>query len=147
MGWKSDWLYRLVFEQFEIAWSKAQREADGRFGPAPNSFLVTEFSESSSDNLDLSPGSFQPERRIRSWRFDGHDWTPELPAEPVAKPVIQRMFFETAIGRFRISNDRRAVTIDYIFGPRNGRGIVFVVERQGDFGRLKPKPESASWIS
>lgn len=45
MGWKTDWLYQLVFEQFELAWDKAQQEGEGRFGPASARIVVSQFGE------------------------------------------------------------------------------------------------------
>src|SRR4051794_636805 len=42
MGWQSDWLYQLIFDEVRRAWRKAIREGRGKFGPAPTSGLVKE---------------------------------------------------------------------------------------------------------
>lgn len=143
MGWKSDWLYQLVFDQFQRAWIKAQRDGEGRFGPASNSLVVTLYNEAIFD----SGCQYCRGTAIRSWRFNGHDWAEYDLSTQLAVPVTHGMLYETAIGRFHISDDRRVVTIEFTFGPRYGRGFVFLVHGQGTTAKLIPKPDSSTWSS
>ena len=43
MGWQSDWLYRLIFDEVTKLWSQAQQEGAGRFGPAPDRFYIQQY--------------------------------------------------------------------------------------------------------
>jgi hypothetical protein len=45
MGWQSDWLYQLIFDEVEKVWKRAKKEGEGRFGPAPVDLLISEMLE------------------------------------------------------------------------------------------------------
>lgn len=144
MGWKSDWLYRLVFQQFEQAWMKAQAEGASRFGPAPESLLVGQHSETIVDGV--SPYCRGP--IARKWCYAGGDWTElESGRSTSVDHAVRGMFFQTAIGRFCISPDRMTVVIEYVLGPRYGRGFTLTVEGQGDSAVLMPETDSVMWHS
>src|SRR5262244_3133916 len=72
MGWKSDWLYRLVFAQFEEAWTTAQKQGAGRFGPPSVQLFVSQFNEAGA-NSDRAP-IFCRGTALRTWHYAGHDW-------------------------------------------------------------------------
>ena len=40
MGWQSDWLYNLIFDEVERIWKRALRDGRGQFGPAPTVFVI-----------------------------------------------------------------------------------------------------------
>ena len=144
MGWKPDWLYRLVFEHFQRAWDKVQQEGEGRLGPASASLWVTQYSEA---HAGASP-YFCRGQPVRAWSYVGERWE-EVPAvECVADDnAVHGMFYHKAIGRFHISEDRKTVIIEYTFGPRYGRGFVLAVKGQGKTAELVPKSDSIMWWS
>ena len=144
MGWKSDWLYQLIFDQFERAWSQAQADGESRFGPASTSLLVGEYDKAVGDG---SP-PYCRGNVVRAWNFAGREWNSEAAAELLRhNGSTHGMFYHTAMGGFCISADRKTVMIEYRFGPRYGRGFVFIVQGQGDTARLLPKPDSVIWHS
>jgi hypothetical protein len=142
MGWKSDWLYRLVFNYLELAWTTAQRDGESRFGPAPTLLRVTEFF--ADNDGQQFPSLCQPRR---CWVYNGLEWRAEKMPEPYPVNSVVGMFYIEARGGFFISADRKMVVIEYRFGPRYGRGGVFVVQGQGTRASLLPEQDSIGWVS
>lgn len=145
MGWKTDWLYHLVFEQFEHAWAKAQKEGESRFGPASARLVISQYNE----RHEAGSPYYCRGGSSRSWNYAGRHWEEETSSvECVAEDnAVHGMFYHTALGRFYISEDRKTVIIEYTFGPRYGRGFVFLVKGQGKAAELLPKPDSITWCS
>lgn len=144
MGWKSDWLYALVLAKFERAWQQAQKQGQGRFGPASADMLISQSAESDWGKVAVRCCG----RVIRRWRYTGCSFEP-VPTRttmPDDNPICG-MFYEHATGTFHISPDRKTVVLEYTFGPRYGRGFVYVVESQGHTGRLREKPDAPMWIA
>ena len=142
MGWKSDWLYRLVFNYLELAWTTAQRDGECRFGLAPTLLRVTEFFAYTDGQQFAS--LCQPQR---CWVYNGFEWREEEMLERYPVNSVFGMFYIEVRGGFFISADRKKVVIEYRFGPRYGRGGVFVVHGQGTRATLLPKLDSIGWVS
>lgn len=143
MGWKSDWLYRRVFEQFEKVWSDTHK-SDRPFGPPPVEIFVTEYDQAVADNTSCHCKGNQ----IRMWRYTGGTW--DLLKEPGGASrdnPIQGMYFQTARGCFHISKNRKTIVIQYTFGPRFGQSFAWAVQGQGRSTRLIRKPDTIGWIS
>jgi len=143
MGWKSDWLYHLIINEFRKAWKKAQKEGSGNFGPCSDEMIVYQYS-----GCDLNNSRCNGEC-LRAWIFNGDAFEAVSPdrVEKLKKSETQGMFYKQATGQFNISKNRRHVVLEYIFGPRYGRGYVFDVVGQGKKGCLQLKPGNAFWVS
>lgn len=142
MGWKSDWLYQLIFKQYELAWAKAQRDGEGHFGPASARLRVCQLPE-----IDLSSVPLCRGEATRCWLYDGTGWIIDDSSVPPAEPTLQGMFFSEARGRFAISEDRKSLVIEFSFGPRYGRGFQYMVRGQGPSAVLAVDPNGTSWCS
>jgi hypothetical protein len=144
MGWKADWLYRPVFEQFERAWAKAQKEGEGGLGPASAELLVTQYNEVNADHAPYCFGG----QSVRSWRYTGQRWEESYSAERTTEDnAVHGMFYHRAAGSFCISEGRKTVIIEYLFGPLYVRGFVFCVRGQGKTAELVPQPDAVTWFS
>ncbi len=143
MGWKSDWLYGIIFAEFEKAWKQAQKEGKGEYGPASERMIISQYSGYSTE-MPHCYGYL-----VKSWDYNGKSF--ELYDEPeldsCAEPAIQGMFYKQASGSFAVSENRRAGVITYVFGPRYGRGFLFDVIGQGEKGEIRMNPGSTQWIS
>jgi hypothetical protein len=139
--WKTDWLYKLVFQHFENAWLDVK---DDRFLGAipPEEFLITQFDEMDDD------GGIRRGKPIRFWQYIGDDFieVQERDNYRESNPVRYPRY-KYATGRFAISPDRKTVYIDYVFGPLYGRGYTFLVQGEGDKAKLVPKPGGFHWLS
>jgi hypothetical protein len=142
MGWQSDWLYRLIFEQIAKIWETATREGAGPFGPPPNALLITETRDADWEHARCLGNP------IRYWMYQG--------GEPECVPTVevdtnpgqrQGMFYERGEVVFCIAADRNRVLFTYILGPRYGRGMILDVVGQGADGRLASSIASMLWVS
>ncbi len=148
MGWRTDWLYGLIFAEFRAVWAKAQREGHGDHGPAPAEMLISEYRETRcSESAVRCCGGV-----LRHWQYRGESF--EELAEPLEEPdcnPVRGMFYARASGAFNVSPDRKTVVLEYWFGPRYGRGFVYDVQGQGTFGKgrgqLTDKPNVPMWVS
>lgn len=142
MGWRTDWLYGLIFHEVQRVWRRAIREGRGKFGPAPSQLLIKEMSDADWE-LMRSKG-----RELRKWCYSGG--TPEpLPVEDETTESLGEqvgMFYEKGDVRFFIASDRKRVLLTYTLGPRYGRGMAFAIEGQGAKGRLVPTG-GPGWVS
>lgn len=53
MGWKTDWLYSLIFAEVHRLWDCARRESErmgSDFGPAPGALIISEYSDGNFTN-------------------------------------------------------------------------------------------------
>jgi hypothetical protein len=144
MGWQSDWLFQLIFDEITLLRSKARQEAQGELGPPPRYFVIQQCA-----NADWNGIVACLDPVISQWRFDESglqvmDISSELPSQTIPK---QGMFFDVGIVRFCVASDRKHVTMTYILGPRYAAGNVFVVLGQGKTGKLSPSVEHRRWIS
>ena len=138
MGWKTDWLYRLVFQEFSCAWDRAQGEGGDTSGRPPVALHVTEH-----DDVCPEGPAFCCGEPIRSWDFAGEGWE-EVPLRERTPDdrAVHGMFVRVAVGSFHISEDRKTMAVEYVFGPRYGHGSIFAVRGQGKRAKLVPKPGS-----
>jgi hypothetical protein len=141
MGWQSDWLYQLIFDEVERVWKRARKDGAGRFGPPSTAFLISEMPEADWEHIRCHGDAH------RQWTYKGGD--PE-PAPCVVYDTDlgeQRgMFYERGVVEFFIDTDRKRVLFTYTLGPRYGRGMIFGVVGQGTKGRLTPCAGPA-WVS
>jgi hypothetical protein len=144
MGWKTDWLYSLLFRQVEQIWKRVRREAardPELFGPAPASLCVQECREMDWEQVYCLPPV------LREWTCSGVGMEERPPGE-LPQPVRtdpDGSFYRTGLVQFHIAPDRKRVGMVYVLGPHYGRGGVYRVCGQGSTGRLIAGPNG--WIS
>jgi hypothetical protein len=143
MGWKSDWLYNLIFREVETLWERARREARDSpelFGPGPTALLVDECSGMDWDQVYcLKPDT-------RHWVYDGEAFQPSADGQRWEPDLTtpRHAFFRIGSVRFHVAPDRKRVGLAIILGPLYGRGFVFTVHGQGRTARLV-KDQHANW--
>ena len=132
MGWRSDWLYLLIFQEVEKAWKRATEEGAGRFGPPPTDFLLREMPEADWEHIRCRGDARQ------QWTYQGGDPEP-APCDGEDADLGKRrgMFYERGLVEFFINADRKRVLFTYTLGPRYGRGWIFEVVGQGAKGMLR----------
>lgn len=142
MGWQSDWLYQLVFDQVKKVWDRAIRDGAGRFGPPPNSLLISQMSDADWEQVRCR-GDIR-----RQWTYQGSEPEPLTRAAGDDTDLGERrgMFYERGAVAFCIDSDRKRVLFTFTLGPRYGRGLIFGVVGQGAKGRLGPSP-GPMWVS
>jgi len=144
MGWRMDWLYRLIFQQVRFVWEQMHKEgADGRYGVPPDYLLVQQCREADGNKAHcLSPV-------LHPWRYEetGLAELSPLEAQPEAPVTIRGMFYTVGVVRFHIAEKRDRVTFEFVLGPRYGRGRVWQVRGQGATGKLIPDTDAVGWIS
>lgn len=159
MGWRTDWLYRIVFDFIRDVWRRANREAEialeqGELKAMPQPFLVQQCAKV---NL-LLPGCAEPV--LREWFYGGTEFHEQrlevvqaeesqgrLRRRPNLPPAILGMFFEQGLVRFYIFPNRKRVVITYLLGPLYGRGFVYEVKGQGRTATLQVASDTPGWIS
>jgi hypothetical protein len=149
MGWRTDWLYRLVFYELTEQWHRAQTAASERphADERPDHMLVQQ-----CDRVDVERAlCIVPVRR--TWSLDANG-VRESGALPLPLDVdgpspshaeAPGLFYRQARARFHLTSDRRRVVVTTVFGPRYGRGLVFSVHGQGRRGRLSLC--GAGWVA
>jgi hypothetical protein len=142
MSWKSDWLYKLIFIEVEQLWSTAQKQGQGKFGPAPELLYIQQHT-AFTENILLCSGAI-----ACLWSYDGVVYQ-EIPEGRtiIHNQTIQGMFFTHGSVRFHITPDRKTVVWNHFLGPRYGRGKAFDVKGQGRTGRLMQSTTYNEWIS
>lgn len=148
MGWKTDWLYSLIFAEVDRLWRRAWRDSEAMgtdLGSAPVALIISEYSD----------GHFRSATcrgfRKRQWKYTDNE-QPVLiePDDPGISQVLEvpgHMFFPVGEVRFSITADRKSLIFEYALGPRYGRGQVFHVYGQGKQGYLQPDENALSWQS
>src|SRR5262249_52350365 len=116
-GWKTDWLYQLIFKEVAAVWGKVRSE--GRklvpsppwLGTPPDWLCVQEFRRADWENLRC----LGPVRR--AWSFGGKELSP-LPPEEVDPDCGERrgMFYEVGRVRFHLAADRKRLVFEYTVG-------------------------------
>jgi hypothetical protein len=146
MGWRTDWLYLLVFREVESTWERAQRDACSSprlFALAPEAVVVQECAA-----MNFEAAYPQPPVS-RQWRYAGTGFEEEPPGK-LPEPTRTRDddgFYRTGLVRFHITSDRKQVGFIVILGPLYGRGCVLKVQGQGKRARLVRDSRFNSWIS
>src|SRR5262245_41203861 len=118
MGWRSDWLYQLIFGEIEALWLRATKEGVGRLGPPPQYFHIRQLAAVKWE----SPGPKLPVKR--AWIFDAHGLRPVSQEDQVlpSRSKITGMFYEVGDVGFYVEPARKRIVLAYILGPRYARG-------------------------
>ena len=162
MGWKTDWLYKLIFMRIREIWDRARHESErfnqsaavrvdpDRVQSLPKQLLIQQCA-----NADLLR-TICVEPIVRSWVYMGHGFEEQkdVPKDarrrcrvaPSEDEPLHNLFTQGTV-RFHISDDRKQVVFTYILGPLNGRGYVCDVIGQGSTGTLENSPNSIGWVS
>jgi len=148
MGWKSDWLYGLIFSEVEALWKRAlqewktSRDNYKQPGDPPACFVVQQCANGDWQFPDYG------DPVIRQWQYEGTDFR-LLTSNDLRLPEVahnNRMFWRVGQVRFHIAASRKHVIFSYVIGPRYCRGSIFQVVGQGKRGKLKPAA-GPGWIS
>src|SRR5262249_51269200 len=94
MGWQSDWLYQLIFEEVEKVWKRAKEEGVGQFGPPPSAFRISEMSDGIWEQVQCRGDA------RRRWLYQGGDPEPGVDGTDVGEQ--RGMFYERGIVEFFI---------------------------------------------
>jgi hypothetical protein len=143
MGWQTDWLYRLIFDEVTKLWTQAQQEGASRFGPAPDRFYIQQYAAVQWEQLVCQP----PVTCI--WTFAGTT-APVLvvtPSFPTPDRTVRGMFFIDGVVQFHITEDHKRIVWNHWLGRRYGRGNVLRVHGQGQQATLERDPAFGEWVS
>ncbi|QDU55848.1 hypothetical protein Pan181_20450 [Aeoliella mucimassa] len=94
MGWKSDWLYQLVFSEIESVWQRAQRY-DEQLGPPPEEMRVREFREADWD------GPHCKGQVSNQWLCNPNGWEQVEPFDYQA-PTTRKAYYNFGSANFSI---------------------------------------------
>jgi hypothetical protein len=148
MGWKTDWLYSLVFAEIGRVWARARKDADSGselFAHPPDYLLVREYAAGDpSKSVCLPPIK-------RAWVYRGAGAVVLVGREQEsflhATPEHRGAFYSFGTVGFHIADSRAQVVLLYSLGPRYGRGAAFAVHGQGGRASLTPIENSVGWQS
>ena len=138
MGWKSDWLYDLVFQEVARVWEQSRKES-ASLGPPPSSFRVLEYPKGDWDGPHCR-GQVQ-----RAWLYDEAGLQPAEIDED-HKLVVQNAMYDVGVVHFHIAPSRKQVVFEFVLGPLYGRGRILDVVGQGSRGTLK-RSMNREWVS
>jgi len=143
MGWQSDWLYRLIFDEVTKLWIQAQQEGAGKFGPAPDRFYIQQFAAVHWEQLVCQP----PVTHV--WSFEGTAAPMFVIPRPFPTPdqTARGMFFRNGVAQFHITENRQQIVWNHRLGRRYGRGKVLRVRGQGQQATLEGDPAFGEWVS
>ncbi|MES2462149.1 MAG: hypothetical protein V4671_16310 [Armatimonadota bacterium] len=162
MGWKTDWLYILVFGLVHDLWAEtnhfAEQMTEQNRLQAPQANLDA-LRVYQCEEADLTKG-FCQKPILHEWVYDGSVFTEGVPEEarrqkqqhnshpfavlPTSQEIRGTLFTEGMVW-FYITVDRKHVLFTYQVGPRFGRRMKYRVEGQEQSGRLAL--ERHCWIS
>jgi hypothetical protein len=144
MGWRTDWLYQLLFREVMRIWTRAQKEGEtALMGPAPDFLLIQQCADADWENaLCRTPV-------LREWIFRGTtiEAQPLSDSQSTPRPVRRKAFFDYGIVCFHVTTDRKRVLWTYQLGPLYGRDEVLRVRGQGKRGSLERVLGSICWTS
>jgi hypothetical protein len=140
-GWRTDWLYRLVFREVADLWAEV-RSGNPEMGRPPELLVIEELGGADCQTARCLP----PVRRV--WTFGPEGLQPRPGDEENLAACAGRrgMFWRVGLIRFHVAAGRRRVVFEYVVGPRYGRGLILRVAGQGKKGRLRPEAGPA-WLS
>ena len=138
MGWKSDWLYGLIFKEVAAVWKRSQNE-DATLGPSPFALHVLECAEGDFEG----PHSHDV---VRRWIYDQSGLRPaEL--DESSERSVQGSMYDIGTVWFHVTTTRKLVCFGFCLGPLYARGHVFEVVGQGARGRLRISGKHVRWVS
>jgi hypothetical protein len=147
MGWKTDWLYKCIFQLPERLWKQSQTF----HGETPPDYLlITQYPpfvvEPHPHVAGLSASFVGPP--IRYWIYDKDGLRPSesLEGNPDLK-ITYGMHYKVGHFSFSISPDRKLVLLRYMMGPLFGAHHVYSVVGQGKRGRLGGAADFVGWVS
>ena len=143
MSWKSDWLYCLIFKEFEKAWLKAIHLSDSALPVDTFNLFLTEHNTPDFNDEAKKFGR----KRVRSWLLTQNGWVETSPTEYVATYEMIGNLYRWGFARFHICEDRKKVALEYVFGPLYGRSFEMIVSGQGKTGELYHNPNASERIS
>jgi hypothetical protein len=118
MGWKTDWMYRCLFQEAKAIWDQAQREASrctdsAQQHTAPDLLCIRQYGGAHWD----MPSCALPV--LREWIYDGVKIEEQF---PMGDPLLQSgemrgMFFTRGVMQFHIRADRKRIVLTYLLGP------------------------------
>jgi len=148
MGWKTDWLYGLIFAEIRRIWDRARRDAarsPDLMGSAPDSFVIRQFAAG-----DVACSHCLPPLQ-RQWIYRGDDvfvpFTADADTETDVEPVRRGAFYATGTVAFHIAADRKAIIFVYGLGPRYGQAWAYRVVGQGQRAHLAEAEGCTGWIA
>jgi hypothetical protein len=162
MGWKTDWLYKCIFEHPKRLWTTAQKyqekweeESMPRWMSPdhikpPDYLLIIQYPpfvvEPDAQTAGLSASFVGPP--IRYWIYDKDGLRPSesLEGNPDLK-ITYGMHYKVGLFCFSISADRKLVLLRHMMGPLYGEHFVYKVRGQGKRGLLEGAPGFSGWIS
>ena len=139
MGWQTDWLYQLVFQEVADIWQRT-RNCTEHLGAPPTSLHIYEFAKADWD------GPRCRGKATRGWQYDEIEGLQPAEVEEVRQPTLQGAMYDIGVVRFHIATSRKQVLFEYVLGPRYGRGQILDVEGQGERGQLK-RSMNRQWVS
>lgn len=142
MGWKSDWLYAVVFKMADAVVDKARNDARQLAKASPITWVLAEYSQADW-NFPVCGGPV-----MRTWTKSQCDWqeTPEILDVAPPRSKLADFCYPTALISFHVAEDRKRVVLNYSVGPRYAGGRIYRVSGQGIRGKLTPA-DGPSWIS
>ena len=138
MGWKSDWIYDLVFQEVSGVWAQACKDS-ARLGPRPSSLWVLEHRKADWDRARCKG------QVLRAWLFDDTGLQ-VAEIEDNVEPVIRGAMYDVGTVQFHIASSRKQVLFEFTLGPRYGRGRILQVVGQGPRGTLE-RTAGPGWVS
>jgi hypothetical protein len=138
MDWKSDWLYKLIFQEVEETWNNGCRRSKN---PAHWRYVLVE--EWTSADGVMCDG-----RVVRTWVRDENGLSKiSLLAHAKRKLHARGLMFPFIILLFHIPEDRKRVVLGRIRGSLDGFGSRYLVQGEGEQARLVTDPEAGFWQS
>jgi hypothetical protein len=135
--WRSDWVYKLIFEQAETAWKHCEINHD------PDIWQYILIEEWSSSKDGVCKGTV-----LRLWVRDAKGLR-EVPVQSHAKHLskIKARIFPFIIVEFHIYPDKSGVVVGQQEANTAGHGGSYLIHGGPEKAELVPDPSGGFWIS
>ena len=141
MGWKKDWLYKLIFKEFYHKWKKRYNSLLFVNNTFPIKSYIFEYSNGYEDKASVNGNIF------RSWMYNlQENHIKMLNKELPKKLSVSGRYYELANCSFYIHKNRKKVTIQSLFGSLSGESKIYDVIGQGHSGYLQENMEAEFYI-
>lgn len=139
VGWRTDWLYRLIFSEVESLWNRIR--ADREDGLVTPEYLRIEEMNTARWEAAMCRGSV-----LKVWKYSDEGLSDATAMdEPLKRGAPHGRYWQVGLVRFHIAKDRKRVAFEHHLGPRYGRGRVFLVSGEGEAGSLVKT--GTEWVS